>query len=190
MHEPRCKAGLGLGYTISPTGADHCHNIHDTGYVMRIGSGPKAMGILEPLPSQDLSAGKVRMQLYGSLWQHALNCLVFCQFVPIASDRMTDLINGITGWNTNLWELMKLGERCITMARAFNMREGKTKADDFLPKRFLTAFESGPLQGVAINEDELARAVETYYGMVGWDSEGKPTSAKLEELGVGWVAGM
>lgn len=190
MHEPRCKAGLGLGYAISPTGADHCHNIHDTGYVMRIGSGPKAMGILEPLPSQDLSAGKVRMQLYGSLWQHALNCLVFCQFVPIASDRMTDLINGITGWNTNLWELMKLGERCITMARAFNMREGKTKADDFLPKRFLTAFESGPLQGVAINEDELARAVETYYGMVGWDSEGKPTSAKLEELGVGWVAGM
>jgi hypothetical protein len=29
----------------------------------------------------------------------------------MASDRMADLINGITGWNTNLWELMKLGER-------------------------------------------------------------------------------
>ncbi|HEY91078.1 MAG TPA: aldehyde ferredoxin oxidoreductase family protein, partial [Dehalococcoidia bacterium] len=60
MHEPRCKAGLGLGYAISPTGADHCHNIHDTGYEARIGSGPKAMGIMEPLPSQDLSAAKVR----------------------------------------------------------------------------------------------------------------------------------
>jgi len=58
MHEPRCKAGLGLGYAISPTGADHCHNIHDTGYEARIGSGPKAMGIMEPLPSQDLSAAK------------------------------------------------------------------------------------------------------------------------------------
>jgi len=188
MHEPRCKAGLGMGYAISPTGADHCHNIHDTGYVMRIGSGPRAMGILETLPSQDLSAGKVRMQLYGSLWQHALNCLVFCQFVPFASDRMTALLNGITGWNSNLWELMKLGERFITMARAFNVREGKGKADDFLPKRFLTPFESGPLEGVAIKQDELSTAVETYYGMVGWDSEGRPTRPKLEELGVSWVA--
>jgi aldehyde:ferredoxin oxidoreductase len=189
MHEPRCKAGLGFGYAISPTGADHCHNIHDTGYAMRIGRGAQATGILDPLPSQDLSAAKVRMQLYGSLWQHAMNCLVFCQFVPFSSDKMADLVNGITGWNTNLWELMKVGERCITMARAFNVREGKGRADDVLPKRFLTPFESGPLEGVAIKEDELARAVETYYGMVGWDSDGKPTAAKLEELGIGWVAG-
>ena len=188
MHEPRCKAGLGLGYAISPTGADHCHNIHDTGYVARIGSGPKAMGILETLPSQDLSPAKVRMQFYGSLWQHVLNCLVFCQFVPFASDKMTDLVNGVTGWNTNLWELMKVGERCIAMSRSFNVRQGTVKAQDTLPRRFLTPFESGPLEGVAVKEDELAKAVETYYGMAGWDSEGRPTAAKLEELGIGWVA--
>ena len=30
MHEPRIKQGLGVGYSLSPTGADHCHNIHDT----------------------------------------------------------------------------------------------------------------------------------------------------------------
>ena len=147
-----------------------------------------AMGILEPLPSRDLSAAKVRMQFYGSVRQHIMNCLVFCQFVPIDSDRMTDLVNSITGWNTNLWEMMKLGERCITMSRAFNVREGRNKTDDFLPKRFRTAFESGPLQGVAIKDEELASAVETYYGMVGWDSEGKPTRAKLEELDIAWVA--
>ncbi|GAI68626.1 unnamed protein product, partial [marine sediment metagenome] len=29
LHEPRYKPGMGVGYTISPTGADHCHNIHD-----------------------------------------------------------------------------------------------------------------------------------------------------------------
>ncbi|MEE8353994.1 MAG: aldehyde ferredoxin oxidoreductase family protein [Dehalococcoidales bacterium] len=187
MHEPRCKMGLGFGYAISPTGADHCHNIHDTGYE-RIGSGPRAMGILDPLPSQDLSAGKVRLQLYGSLWQHTLNCLLFCQFVPLSTDRMATLINGITGWNTNLWDLMKVGERCITMARAFNVREGLGKSDDFLPKRFLTPFTSGPLEGVAIKESDLANAVDTYYGMVGWDDSGRPTAAKLEELGIGWVA--
>lgn len=188
MHEPRCKAGLGFGYVISPTGADHCHNIHDTGYEMRIGSAPQAMGIIDPLPSQDLSAEKVRLQLYGSLWQHTLNCLIFCQFVPLSYDRTATLINGITGWNTNLWELMKVGERCITMARAFNVREGLGRSDDVLPKRFLTPFTSGPLEGVAIKESDLTNAIDTYYGMVGWDESGRPTTAKLEELGIGWVA--
>ena len=188
MHEPRYKHGLGLGYTISPTGADHCHNIHDTIYERRIGSGPSAMGIIETMPGQELSPRKVRLQLYGSLWQHTLNCLVFCQFVPLASDKMATLVNGITGWNTNLWGLMKVGERFINMGRAFNVREGRGKADDFLPKRFLTPFDSGPLEGVSVKEKELVQAVETYYGMAGWDSQGRPTPAKLEELDIGWVA--
>jgi aldehyde:ferredoxin oxidoreductase len=188
MHEPRYKQGLGLGYTISPTGADHCHNMHDTGYERRIGSAGSAMGILETISSQELSPRKVRLQLYGSLWQHTLNCLIFCQFVPFASDKMASLVNGITGWNTNLWELMKVGERFVNMGRAFNVREGRGKANDFLPKRFLTPLDSGPLEGVAIKKEELEQAVETYYGMAGWDSEGKPTKVKLEELDIGWVA--
>ena len=190
MHEPRYKQGLGLGYTISPTGADHCHNIHDTVYERRIGSGPSAMGIYETMPGQELSPRKVRLQLYGSLYQHTLHCLVFCQFVPFSSDKMAALVNGITGWHTNLWELMKVGERFINLGRAFNVREGKDKADDFLPKRFLTPFDSGPLEGVAVRENELVQALETYYGMAGWDKQGKPTPAKLEELDIGWVTGV
>ena len=188
MHEPRYKQGLGFGYAVSPTGADHCHNMHDTVYERRIGSAGSAMGIYEPVPSQELSPRKVRLQLYGSLYQHVLNCLVFCQFVPFASDKMADLVNGITGWNTNLWELMKVGERVVNMGRAFNVRQGIDKADDFLPKRFLTPFDSGPLAGVSIKEQELVQALETYYSMAGWDSEGRPTPAKLEELDIGWVA--
>jgi len=29
LHEPRYKPGMGVGYTVSPTGADHSHNMHD-----------------------------------------------------------------------------------------------------------------------------------------------------------------
>jgi aldehyde:ferredoxin oxidoreductase len=188
MHEPRYKQGLGLGYAISPTGADHCHNMHDTVYERRIGSAGSAMGIYEPIPSQELSPRKVRLQLYGSLWQHTLNCLIFCQFVPFASDKMASLVNGITGWNTNLWELMKVGERVVNMGRVFNVRQGIDIANDFLPKRFLTPFDSGPLEGVSIKKKELEKALETYYSMAGWDSEGRPTPAKLEELDIGWVS--
>ena len=188
MHEPRCKQGLGLGYTMSPTGADHCHNIHDHAFAFRVTDRMKALGIFDTVPPQELSANKVKLVINGSLWQHLLNSLVFCQFVSLGPDRMIPLVNGITGWNTDYWELMKVGERCITMARAYNIREGMTKADDWLPKRFLTAFDSGPLQGVAVKEKELAEARDTYYAMVGWDNDGKPTLPKLQELGIEWVA--
>ena len=191
MHEPRFKPGLGVGYTISPTGADHCHNIHDSVYEKRVGGTLKALGVLEPLPTQELSPAKVRMVVYGSLWQHVLNCLVFCQFVQLDADKMTDLVRSITGWNTTMWELMKAGERCVTMGRAFNIREGMTKDDDYLPRRFFIPFTSGPLKGVSIKEAELKRAINTYYDMSGWDKEsGAPTPAKLQELGIEWVAGV
>jgi len=189
MHEPRYKAALGLGYAISPTGADHCHNIHDSAYIRRVGGNLRALGISQPLPAQELSPAKVRMLVYGTLWQHTLNCLVFCQFVPLAPDKTADLVRHITGWNTNVWELLKVGERCIAMAQAFNVREGMTKDDDYLPRRFFTPFTSGPLEGVSINEDELKKARDTYYAMVGWDKgNGAPTLEKLQELDIGWVA--
>jgi len=187
MHEPRFKSGLGIGYSVSHTGADHCHNIHDSAFVMRTGGAMRAVGIFDPLPAQDLSPAKVRMLLYGSLWQHVLNCMVFCMFVPLSADNIVDLLRGITGWNTNVFELMKVAERHVTMARIFNIREGKGPVDDVLPKRFLTAFTAGPLQGVAPTEAQVKECVETYYGMMGWDRNGVPTPAKLAELGIEWA---
>ena len=188
MHEPRYKQGMGVGYAVSPTGADHCHNMHDSLYVKRVRDELKALGIFEPLPCQDLSAAKVRMLVYGSLWRHVLNCLVSCVFVPLSTRQITNLIEGITGWEVNLWELMKVGERCVAMTRAFNIREGMTKADDYLPHRFFTPFTSGPLEGVSVDKGDLDRAIDTYYAMVGWDKNGVPTLAKLQELGIEWVA--
>ncbi|MFC2006137.1 aldehyde ferredoxin oxidoreductase family protein [Chloroflexota bacterium] len=193
MHEPRFKPGLGVGYTISPTGADHCHNIHDSLFTRRVPVGLKALGILQPLPCQELSAAKVRILVYGSLWQHAVNCFVFCYFIPVycsvSPGQMANLINGVTGWDTTVWELMKVGERSVAMARAFDVREGMTKEDDCLPSRFFSPFTSGPLEGVNIDEQELNQSIETYYDMMGWDRvSGAPTLAKLQELGLEWVA--
>jgi aldehyde:ferredoxin oxidoreductase len=191
MHEPRYKFGLGLGYAISPTGADHCHNIHDNLF-----SGPsadledyKALGILEPLDVKDLSPAKVRLFKYYHQWRHFLNCAVMCQFNHFNLLQMPQLVQGVTGWNSSVWELMKVGERSVTMARAFNIREGLTRKDDYLPQRFLTAFTGGPLQGVAVDGAKLEQAKEVYYRMMGWEElRGAPRKETLAELGIGWVA--
>jgi aldehyde:ferredoxin oxidoreductase len=190
MHEPRWKQGLGLGYAISPTGADHVHNIHDSVYAAP-GSElekVKSLGILQPLPVADLGPAKVRLLIYESHWQHVINCLLFCDFVPLSYHQIVDLVKFATGWETSTWELMKVGERCVNLTRIFNLREGLDRSHDRLPERFFSPFDSGPLQGVSINRKAFEAAKATYYRMMCWDEKGVPSQGKLDELGIGWAA--
>jgi aldehyde:ferredoxin oxidoreductase len=195
MHEPRWKQGMGIGYSMSPTGADHCHNMHDSAYTK---AGPlleqlKALGLLEPLPADDLSTAKMRMLIHHSLWMHFLNCAVCCYFVMVYGlvgfERMAHLVSAVTGWDTSVSELMKVGERAVTLAQAFNRREGFTSDDDNMPLRFFVPHTSGPLQGVALDRGAFRRAKESYYDIMGWP-HGSPSSGKLAELGIEWVTSL
>ncbi len=48
---------------------------------------------------------------------------------------MVEMVKAATGWDTSLWELMKVGERATTMTRCFNLLCGWTPDDDTLPDR-------------------------------------------------------
>ena len=189
MHEPRFKYALGLGYAVSPTGADHCHNIHDTGYETEGGlEKTRPFGILEPMPAQDLGRPKVRL-FYTMLHSELLkNMIGLCGFVPYTPNMLVEAVAAITGWDTSLFELFKAAERGMALARAYNAREGLTAADDRLPDRFFEAFESGPLAGTVPTRERFAEAMEEFYQMAGWDPQtGAPTRAKAAELGVEWI---
>ena len=191
MHEPRLKQGMGVGYIMSPTGADHCHNIHDTVYTELTPSLEmlQGMGILEPMPANDLSPAKVRLFKYYSEFIHLLNCAVCCYFVMSLSlvgfDRLTQLVRSVTGWDATFFELLKVGERSANLARVFNVREGFTAQDDNMPQRFFAPHSSGPLK-VALDPEAFQKAKETYYDMMGWPN-GVPSPGKLGELGIEWA---
>lgn len=195
MHEPRLKTGVGLGYAVSPIGADHTQMEHDPCFDKK---GPfldqlGPLGILEPVESLDIGARKVRLFTYLQHWWTLGDCVEMCLFstAPVRVwkiPQVAEMVNAVTGWDTSTWELMKVGERCTTMARAFNIREGFTKDDDRLPERFFGPLEGGPLKGTKLSKDEFQQAIATYYQMMGWDDDGVPTRAKLEELDIGWVA--
>ncbi len=192
MHEPRWKQGLGLGYMLSDTGADHNHNLHDSLYTKgtRAFRGIRALGILEPLPVNDLSPAKVRLYQYRSNWVMLYNCLHLCIFPPYDYHQVRDIVNAVTGWDTTVWELLRVGERARLLARVFNVREGFSRQDDRLPSRFFTPFGSDTpaLEGVALDEGSLQEALDKYYRMYGWDPEtGIPTRERLEELDIGWT---
>ncbi|MFC1898763.1 aldehyde ferredoxin oxidoreductase family protein [Chloroflexota bacterium] len=193
LHEPRGKVGLGLGYALSPTGADHMHNMQDPGYAAEGGRGMekmKALGVLDPVPALELSPAKVRMYQAIVHWQHFQNCAVFCMFQPFSVDNYRDIVNGATGWNTTVYELMKVGERALALAKLFNAREGFTAKDDIIPDRLYEPFTSGPLEGKEIGRDRMKNALQTYYEMAGYDPEtAAPKTAKLQELGLGWAVG-
>ncbi len=205
-HEPRGKWGVGLGYAVSPTGADHLQAAHDVWfsglgrYDSDVGwvdlEDLSQLGVVEPVPSEDLSAAKVRLFVYLQYVWGLHDVLDWCIFTTVPEFRamslsqLVEIVQAITGWRTSLFELLKAGERGITMARCFNIREGFSDRDDTLPERMFEPMREGRLKGHKIDRIEFQKALKLYYGMMGWDESGVPTQAKLEELNVGWVGKM
>lgn len=77
---------------------------------------------------------------------------------------------------------MKVAERTDTMSRCFNIGEGFSRKDDILPDRLFEPLGNGALQGKFIDRDKFEKALDTYYKLEGWDSEGKPTESRLLQL--------
>lgn len=187
MHDPRGKVAMGIGYATSPTGADHMHNMHDTD-VVRVNPITQALGLHDSLPPTEFSPAKVRMFQYYTNFRHFTNCALVCMFMPYSPQRMTELVSGATGWHFSDWELMKVGERALALARTFNAREGFTAKDDYLPERLYKGVSTGPLQGKGIDKESMQQAIRLYYEMAGWDPvSAAPTAAKLHELDLSWV---
>ena len=187
MHDPRLKRGEALGYAVSPTGADHVHNIHDTFLYPELPKRFHSLGILEPVPVEDFGPKKVRLYKYVGEWRTLNNFLVTCLFPPWTVVQKVDIVRCVTGWNTTAFELMKVVERGNTLARIFNLREGFTEKDDWLPPRFFKPKTSGALNQTSVNPEDLQNAKLVYYEMMGWTKQGIPTKTKLDELNIPWA---
>ena len=196
MHEPRAKGMLGISYAVSPIGADHVVVEHDTDFDFQAPQvyidQMKSLGLLERLPTESVGTRKVRMFCYLQNHFSFMDTLCLCVlcFAPVRTFTMADmvdLVSAVTGWETSLWEIMKLGERRINMFRAFNTREGFRAADDRLPDRMFEPIRTGPRTGYKVSANDFSRALRLYYEMMNWDEEGVPREAKLAELSLGWV---
>ena len=206
MAEPRAKFGVGLGYAVSPTGADHLQHEHDgafdpalTGYSHSTDDSNVflralyPMGLLDTVPSLSLGGEKVQLFTYLQHYWSLFNSLDICIFVfePVRTlkvNHLVDIIAAVTGWDTSLFELMKTGERATTLARSFNIKHGLTREDDNLPDRLFSGLEGGVLKGAKMDREEFEKSLTLYYEMMGWDRKnGVPLEGKLFELGIGWV---
>jgi aldehyde:ferredoxin oxidoreductase len=196
-HMPQAKKSLALIYAVNAFGADHQSSEHD--WMYEVGGADiyferlAMLGLTNPPEAGDFGPEKVKFASLTHTFYSMLDSLTLCQFVfgpawtLYGPAETINLVNGCTGWDVDINELMKLGERRIDMMRMFNIREGFTRKDDRLPEKFFVPLKgSGPTSGVAVDAEQLEKAIDLHYANMGWSSEGVPSSEKLEELGLSW----
>ncbi len=196
-HMPRVKASLALAYSTNPFGADHESSQHDPILASEdLSESIKSMGFSKTVPIEELNFEKVKLWAYTQKLYSALDTLELCQFcfgigLLYGVDDMVRFVNAATGWNTNLWEIMMLGERRINLLRAFNMREGMSSNEDTLPDRIFEPLVGGCSEGYKIDRDVYATSRRQYYELMGWNPvTGNPTATKLAELGLEWITNL
>ncbi len=198
-HMPQAKKSLGLIYAVNPFGADHQSSEHDPYYEEGVWDFNldrlKEIDLKDPTPPGSLGPEKVRFAAYTQIFYSLLDTLELCQFVwgptwtlygPADTVRF---VQAVTGWQVSLFELMKAGERRLNLMRVFNAREGFTRKDDALPKKFYKVLTgTGPTAGTALDPGEIDTALDLYYQLMGWTPDGIPTRAKLVDLDIEWAA--
>jgi aldehyde:ferredoxin oxidoreductase len=171
-YEPRGSWGMGLAYATSDRGA--CH--------MR--AWPAAMeayGDLDPFTVE----GKAQLVMDMQNSNAVKFSLILCDFWAASEDYMAEVLNLITGENFTAEELLLIGERVVNIARAFNMREGFSGAQDTLPNRiFNDALKSGATAGKRIPKEDFDRMLAEYYELRGWTSKGVIGKDKADALGL------
>jgi aldehyde:ferredoxin oxidoreductase len=143
-----------------------------------------------------LGPDKVRnFKVLNNLWS-ACDALDFCIFASaptraLTLNDMTAIVAAVTGWETSAYEFLRWGERRNHLMRVYNLREGFTAADDTLPERFFT--ESVPTRhspSASLNREKFHKAIQTYYGMMGWDEAGRPRESTLVDFELEWLLGV
>lgn len=131
--------------------------------------------------------GKAHMVKYYQDQCAAADGVEICKFITswrfgIGPERMARLLTTATGVPYTWQDVLECGDRIYTTEYALQRRLGLRRKDDYPPVRFL---EEPLPTGDVIDKDGYELMLSEYYALRGYDTEGRPSSAKLESLGLG-----
>jgi aldehyde:ferredoxin oxidoreductase len=183
-YDPRTAKICGLGYVTANRGGDHM-----TAYVQ----GPTFIDmpflivedstIKDPFVA-DPAEARVLVDMENAL--SVLDAVGGCKFmgILITAEDMVDLIANATGWNFDVAEYRRSGERIYNLMRTYCVREGVNRGLDTLPKRLMEdPLPAGPAEGQIVERESLEAMKSSYYAIRGWDPiSGAPTPQKMAEL--------
>ncbi len=180
-YDPRSLKTTAAGYAVGTRGA--CHN-RSLAYELDI------KGVFHRFTAEP---GRGKAMVDNENFACVLDCLVLCKFLRNCFDDfahdVAEVYTMTTGIDLTAEELMAVGERVCTLKKAFNIREGWTRADDTLPPRiFEDPIPAGPSKGSLVTHEEFKTLVDDYYQARGWTEEGLIPRSKLIELGLEDIA--
>jgi aldehyde:ferredoxin oxidoreductase len=176
-YEPRTLQAMALGLAVNARGADHnrsgAYEADLSGDLDRL------------LGGEDHAAAAIETEDRAAI----MDSLILCKFLRgVFEDPFPDwagLLAPITGWDVTGDELRRTARRIVLAKRIYNLREGWTRAEDWLPERFLDeSLELPSGRPAALTAERLRRMIDTYYTRRGLDTHGRPLPATEAELGL------
>jgi aldehyde:ferredoxin oxidoreductase len=153
--DPRVLKGMGLAYATSDRGA--CH-LRATFYKSELS------GQIDP----DQVKGKARLFIDYEDKMTLFDTLILCRFYRdlISWSDLEEIIRFTCGLSLNKGKLKGMASKVIDLARNFNQREGLTKKEDKLPRRFFREVLGESRN--TIQPQELEFMLKEYYQLRGW----------------------
>ena len=154
--DPRVLKGMGLAYATSDRGA--CH-LRATFYKSELS------GQIDPGQVK----GKAKLFVDYEDKMTLFDALILCRFYRdlITWKDLQEVIKSSCGLSLNKKNLKTTASGIINLARAFNQREGVTKKDDKLPRRFFREVLQGTEK--TIQHEDLEFMLKEYYQLRGWN---------------------
>ena len=138
-----------------------------------------------------------RLTRYVERWNVLLDIMGICSRPPLARlyslESITDLYHLVTGIDLKPADLLAAAERCVNILKLFNIEQGASRQDDYLPERYYS--EPFYLLGKEtwlkdyyntrrLTKNDIEKLLDDYYEERGWDKNGVPTEKTLNGLGV------
>jgi aldehyde:ferredoxin oxidoreductase len=191
MADPRGLKGFGLGYCVSSREGDHLRSEPFVELSDDPAVGERMFGV--PETTLRLSdRGKGKLIGYFEDWCAVIDTLEPCKNIMqnmdiLTFDRAAQVLKAATGLSLTPAQVREAGARIVTVERAFGVREGVTRRDDCLPRRFgEEPLREGASAGAVFGQEPM---LDDYYRERGWDLRtGIPTRASLETLGLSYIA--
>lgn len=153
--DPRVLKGMGLAYATSDRGA--CH-LRATFYKSELS------GQIGP----DQIKGKAKLFVDYEDKMTLFDALILCRFYRdlITWEDLQDIMKATCNLSLKKQELKSIASGIINLARTFNQREGLTKKEDKLPRRFFREVLQGTEK--TIQPEDLNFMLKEYYQLRGW----------------------
>ncbi len=174
-YDPRCSDGTALVYMTADRGA--CH----------LRSWPLGRELASLWGENDLDK-KIDFIKNQQDEKAAEEGLIVCQFaygIGLLDEILPEMLNEATGEDWNIAKMKIAGERTWNLSKLFNVGEGMSREDDYLPEKFaVEGIKSGPLKGKTMSKGKQDLMLDKYYELRGWTKKGVPTSETLKRLDI------